>query len=57
MEFYVRVFGSGLHENYIRSNCVLFDIPLGFFDDLYTFLFLFNSRLNEIDEILTSNRI
>ena len=57
MEFYERVSGARLHANFIRPGGVSFDLPLGFLDDLYTFLLLFNCRLNEIDEMLTSNRI
>jgi len=57
MEFYERVSGSRLHANYIRPGGVSLDIPLGFLDDLYTFLKLFKKRLNELDEMLTSSRI
>jgi len=57
MEFYERVSGARLHANFIRPGGVAFDLPLGFLDDLYTFLKLFKKRLNELDEMLTSSRI
>jgi len=57
MEFYERVSGARLHANFIRPGGVSYDLPIGFLDDLYTFLLIFNVRLNEIDEMLTSNRI
>lgn len=57
MEFYERVSGSRLHANYVRPGGVALDLPLGFLDDLYTFLKLFKKRLNELDEMLTSSRI
>jgi NADH dehydrogenase (ubiquinone) Fe-S protein 2 len=57
MEFYERVSGARLHANYIRPGGVNFDIPLGFLDDLYMYLQQLSIRLNEIDEMLTNNRI
>jgi len=57
MEFYERVSGARMHASYIRPGGVSFDIPVGFLDDLYIFLKQFNIRLEEIEEMLTSNRI
>lgn len=57
MEFYERVSGARLHANYIRPGGVIFDLPLGFLDDLYYCIKQFTTRLNEIDEMLTNNRI
>ena len=57
MEFYERVSGARMHAAYIRPGGVSFDIPLGFLDDLYIFLKQFNLRLEEVEEMLTSNRI
>ena len=57
MEFYERVSGARMHASYIRPGGVSFDLPLGFLDDLYIFLKQFNVRLEEIEEMLTSNRI
>ncbi len=57
MEFYERVSGARMHAAYIRPGGVSSDIPLGFLDDLYLFISQFNLRLDEIEEMLTSNRI
>jgi NADH dehydrogenase (ubiquinone) Fe-S protein 2 len=57
MEFYERVSGARMHAAYIRPGGVSSDVPLGFFDDLYLFISQFNYRLDEIEEMLTSNRI
>lgn len=57
MEFYERVSGARMHAAYIRPGGVSSDVPLGFFDDLYLFIDQFNYRLDEIEEMLTSNRI
>jgi NADH dehydrogenase (ubiquinone) Fe-S protein 2 len=57
MEFYERVSGARMHAAYIRPGGVASDIPLGFLDDLYLFVDQFNLRLDEIEEMLTSNRI
>jgi len=57
MEFYERVSGARMHSAYIRPGGVSSDLPLGFLDDLYLFINQFNLRLDEIDEVLTENRI
>jgi len=57
MEFYERVSGARMHAAYIRPGGVSSDLPIGFLDDLYLFVDQFNLRLNEIDEVLTGNRI
>ncbi len=57
MEFYERVSGARMHAAYIRPGGVSADIPLGFLDDLYLFISQFNLRLDEIEEMLTNNRI
>jgi len=57
MEFYERVSGARMHSAYIRPGGVSMDIPLGFLDDLYQFLNQFSIRLDEIEEMLTNNRI
>jgi NADH dehydrogenase (ubiquinone) Fe-S protein 2 len=57
MEFYERVSGARMHAAYIRPGGVSADIPLGFLDDLYIFTSQFNTRLDEIEEMLTGNRI
>jgi NADH dehydrogenase (ubiquinone) Fe-S protein 2 len=57
MEFYERVSGARMHAAYIRPGGISTDIPLGFLDDLYLFINQFNIRLDEIEEMLTGNRI
>lgn len=57
MEFYERVSGARMHAAYIRPGGVTLDLPLGFLDDLYTFISGFSSRIDEIEELLTGNRI
>ncbi len=57
MEFYERVSGARMHAAYIRPGGVAGDLPVGLLDDLYLFVSQFNLRLDEIEEMLTSNRI
>jgi len=57
MEFYERVSGARMHAAFIRPGGLHADLPFGFLDDLYLFLFQFNTRIDEIEEMLTSNRI
>jgi len=57
MEFYERVSGARMHSSFIRPGGVSNDIPLGFLDDLFLFSKQFSLRLDEIEEMLTTNRI
>lgn len=57
MEFYERVSGARMHAAYIRPGGVSSDLPLGFLDDVYIFIDQFNIRLDELEEMLTENRI
>jgi len=57
MEFYERVSGARLHASYIRPGGVAADIPEGFLNDLFLFVKQFTRRIDEIEELLTSNRI
>jgi NADH dehydrogenase (ubiquinone) Fe-S protein 2 len=57
MEFYERVSGARMHANYIRPGGVSFDLPIGMLDDIFKFIRQFNSRIDEIEELLTNNRI
>jgi NADH dehydrogenase I D subunit len=57
MEFYERVSGARLHAAYFRPGGVAYDLPLGLLRDLSSFLQQFSLRINEIEEMLTSNRI
>ena len=57
MDFYERVSGARMHAAYIRPGGVSVDLPLGFIDDLYAFISQYSLRLDEIEEMLTTNRI
>ena len=57
MEFYERVSGARMHANYIRPGGVSQDLPLGLLSDIYEFAIQFNSRIDEMEELLTNNRI
>lgn len=57
MEFYERAIGARMHAAYIRPGGVASEISLGFLDDLFLFITNFNIRIDEIEEMLSSNRI
>jgi len=57
MEFYERVSGARMHANYIRPGGVTQDLPVGLVEDIYKFIVQFVSRIDEIEEMLTNNRI
>lgn len=57
MEFYERVSGARMHAAYFRPGGVNQDLPKGLLNDIYIFCEQFNTRLNEIEEMLTNNRI
>jgi NADH dehydrogenase (ubiquinone) Fe-S protein 2 len=57
MEFYERVCGARLHAAYIRPGGVAFDLPTGLLNDIYAFIDQFSFRIDEIEELLTNNRI
>jgi len=56
-EFYERVSGARFHAAFIRPGGVSQDIPLGLLEDIYIFVDNFAKRLDEIEEMLTGNRI
>ena len=57
MEFYERVSGARMHAAYVRPGGVSEDIPQGMLDDIYFFIDQFGIRLDEMEEMLTSNLI
>ncbi len=57
LEFYERVSGARMHAAYFRPGGVAFDLPIGFLDDVYKFCLQFNSRIDEMEELLTNNRV
>jgi NADH dehydrogenase (ubiquinone) Fe-S protein 2 len=57
MSFYEEVSGARMHSAYFRVGGVANDLPLGFSQRLFFFIKNFISRLYEIEELLTFNRI
>jgi len=57
MEFYERVSGARMHANYIRPGGVMADLPIGLLNDIFYFTQQFYFRIDEIEELLTNNRI
>jgi NADH dehydrogenase (ubiquinone) Fe-S protein 2 len=56
-EFYERVSGARMHANYVRPGGVAWDIPLGLMDDIYDWAIKFPQRIDEMEDVLTDNRI
>jgi len=46
-----------MHAAYIRPGGVSQDIPLNLLQDISLFINQFSSRIDEIEELLTTNRI
>jgi len=57
MFFYESVSGARMHTAYIRPGGVFNDIPIGLLSDIYLFCEQFSARLDEIEDLLSSNRI
>jgi NADH dehydrogenase (ubiquinone) Fe-S protein 2 len=57
MEFYERVSGARFHTAFIRPGGIAGDLPEGLLDDIYSFINQFFYRIDEIKDLLTSNRI
>lgn len=57
MEFYERVSGARLHAAYVRPGGVSQDLPAGLLDDIYMWATQFGDRIDEIEELLTDNRM
>ena len=57
MEFYERVSGARMHAAYFRPGGVSRDIPIGLLNDIFLFCNQFTARLNEMEDMLTENRI
>ncbi|XP_064650520.1 NADH-ubiquinone oxidoreductase 49 kDa subunit-like [Lineus longissimus] len=56
-EFYERVSGARMHAAYVRPGGVSLDLPLGLMDDIYEWCSKFGQRIDEVDDLLTPNRI
>jgi NADH dehydrogenase (ubiquinone) Fe-S protein 2 len=46
-----------MHANYVRPGGVSQDLPLGTLESIYQFATQFPSRLDEMEDLLTGNRI
>lgn len=57
MEFYERVCGARMHSAYVRPGGVNTDLPLGLCEDIFLFAQQYASRIDEMEEMLTTNRI
>jgi len=57
MEFYERVSGARMHAAYFRPGGVFEDLPIGFLNDVYLFVTTFSSRIDELEELLSTNRV
>jgi len=57
MEFYERASGARMHAAYVRPGGVALDLPIGLMDDIYDFTTKFAQRIDEMEEMLTNNRI
>lgn len=57
MEFYERVSGARMHAAYVRPGGVAQDLPHGLCEDIYRFSQQYASRIDEMEEMLTNNRI
>jgi len=57
LEFYERVSGARMHAAYIRPGGVWCDINTYILNDIYVFIQKFTSRIDEMEELLSSNRV
>jgi NADH-quinone oxidoreductase subunit D len=57
MEFYERASGARLHAAYFRPGGVHMDLPAGLTDDILTFCDGFEPHLDDVESLLTENRI
>jgi len=57
MMFYERVSGARMHAAYIRPGGVSKDLPENLLNDIYKFVTQYDLRINEIEDLLTKNRI
>jgi len=57
MEFYERASGARMHAAYVRPGGVSVDLPIGILEDIHKWADAFGSRIDELEELLTNNRI
>lgn len=56
-EFYERVSGAWMHANYFWPGGVNLDFSYNLLSDIYSFIKVFSDRLDELEELLSSNWI
>ena len=57
MYFYEKVSGARMHAAFFRPGGVSKDLPKGLLREIYVFTTKFQSRIDELEELLTNNRI
>ncbi|MEZ5690319.1 MAG: NADH-quinone oxidoreductase subunit D [Rickettsiales bacterium] len=57
LEFYERASGARFHSAYIRPGGIHQDIPVGLTDDIYKFCENYVRYIDDVDDLLTENRI
>lgn len=57
IEFYERVSGARMHAAYIRPGGISQDLPIGLLNDISIFIKNFAHRIDEMEELLSTNRI
>ncbi|GFY65343.1 NADH-quinone oxidoreductase subunit D [Trichonephila inaurata madagascariensis] len=57
LEFYERASGARFHAAYIRPGGVAADVPEGLIEDIAKFIEQFPKYIDDVDELLTENRI
>ncbi|WCR53443.1 MAG: NADH-quinone oxidoreductase subunit D [Wolbachia endosymbiont of Ctenocephalides orientis wCori] len=57
LEFYERASGARFHAAYIRPGGIAADIPEGLTEDIAKFIEQFPKYIDDVDELLTENRI
>jgi|SRR5882724_10868825 len=57
MSFYKHVSGARLHAAHLRPGGASFDLPHGLLADVLKWATQFNTRINEVEEVVTANRI
>jgi NADH dehydrogenase (ubiquinone) Fe-S protein 2 len=55
--FYEKVSGARMHAAYFRPGGVKYDLPYGLLSEIYYFCTKFICRIDELEELLTLNRI
>ena len=57
MYFYEKVSGARMHAAYFRPGGVSQDLPKGLLEEIHQFTMQFQSRIDELEELLSGNRI